>query len=1139
MGTNSYSIVSKRSVEKFYYPNEPSFLRAFVSKFKRRAPLINRGYWLRMKAIEEVVRQFLESKGEYVEIEPSSRKKKKIVVNLGCGEDTLPFRTLWQRQEQTRQNAEHGGQPNTNIQDDIVFVDIDYPELMMSKAALISKTSTFTDIIGRINLLSLGDSAKDPNAPRLLLRTPHYIAVGANLSDLDLLTPLLRSVLEDDSSWSPSDLEILFIAEVSITYMPTPAADAVIAWAHSVFLKSPSRFCLLEQFLPAGSSHPFAQTMLRHFEKSAALRSVEVYPTLESQRKRFLDQGWADVAVRSLWNLWQDDDFLDPAARKSLDDVELFDEWEEFALFAGHYFLLVASNRQLAQAPLPLSQSAETENQRTQPKLTLQCSRAPSRARRFATPARLDDTTIAHIGGFNTTGIASVGDYFTSSDSAAVILSNPRLPEAVACHTITAFHDQHILIGGRTSPAKASSNCWLLERSPSAPSHATEAWHWKPIATLEQGRYRHCAINVSIPTKGIDGILLFGGKGSDGQVLDDWSFWDATQDQWVEVNTETHTVPGFHNDAPDARPSARFSAVMWNDRPKSPELRLSGWLTGGINAKGVACEDLWWWTLRPTDAGAFVISFEDQSSCPWGWAATVYRFGATVVQSQFLDGVLLIGGVANSGVLQANEEILLINSYRSVAEYNVDGWEDSRPLLVGHSAVVADMALYGEILLLGGGAVCFSFGSCRNENLTALRLDSDSTLEGTKWKLVDHKISAESEAAQKGSHVYKGIPSVLGQSTSTPGAVADLIPPVRMIREISSAEFSDLLTSQNPTPVVLTSQDVGVCTSLWTPSYLTAHIGASRKVVIHSAETASLDFRSKNFSYATIPFEDFVQGARRGEHVYMRALAVGDPARRPANLEKDFPEIGADFHVPDGVNHVLNEGESGRAHSSVLRIAGDIEMWLHYDVMANVLCQARGKKRVVLFPPSDVLKLDFKAGDTTSSVDVFGPNGVLRNWKERGLQPQEVVLQKGDVLFIPACWLHATAPGGASDNEGDDGDGKMNVAVNVFFRSLEKGYAAGKDVYGNRDLQAYENARKDIEKIKSLLPTVNDTEKEPTATLLANILIGKGSTEQNKSMTRVKEVDSMRRKLATLPEQLKLFYAERLAVELIEVLKAE
>ena len=75
MDTNNSSIVSKRSVERLYYAGEPEYFRYFVGKFKRRSPLINRGYWLRMRAIEHTVQRFLE--------EPTG--KRKIVINLGCG----------------------------------------------------------------------------------------------------------------------------------------------------------------------------------------------------------------------------------------------------------------------------------------------------------------------------------------------------------------------------------------------------------------------------------------------------------------------------------------------------------------------------------------------------------------------------------------------------------------------------------------------------------------------------------------------------------------------------------------------------------------------------------------------------------------------------------------------------------------------------------------------------------------------------------------------------------------------------------------------------------------------------------------------------------------------------------------------
>ena len=57
-------------------------------------------------------------------------------------------------------------------------------------------------------------------------------------------------------------------------------------------------------------------------------------------------------------------------------------------------------------------------------------------------------------------------------------------------------------------------------------------------------------------------------------------------------------------------------------------------------------------------------------------------------------------------------------------------------------------------------------------------------------------------------------------------------------------------------------------------------------------------------------------------------------------------------------------------------------------------------------------------------------------------------------------------------------EGGTSVALNVFFRNLETGYAAGKDVYGNRDLQAYENGRRDVEKtLKAFKNVPNDMAK--------------------------------------------------------------
>lgn len=119
--------------------------------------------------------------------------------------------------------------------------------------------------------------------------------------------------------------------------------------------------------------------------------------------------------------------------------------------------------------------------------------------------------------------------------------------------------------------------------------------------------------------------------------------------------------------------------------------------------------------------------------------------------------------------------------------------------------------------------------------------------------------------------------------------------------------------------------------------------------------------------------------------------------------------------------------------------------------MANVLCQIRGSKRLILFPPSDFKHFGFEPGASSSHVNVFER---LQDKGISGAHPYEALLQPGDILFLPPLWLHTASPTSG-----------WSISANVFFRDLSAGYAAGKDVYGNRDLQAYEKGRQDVAKI--------------------------------------------------------------------------
>lgn len=155
-------------------------------------------------------------------------------------------------------------------------------------------------------------------------------------------------------------------------------------------------------------------------------------------------------------------------------------------------------------------------------------------------------------------------------------------------------------------------------------------------------------------------------------------------------------------------------------------------------------------------------------------------------------------------------------------------------------------------------------------------------------------------------------------------------------------------------------------------------------------------------------------------------------------------------------------------------------MWLHYDVMANILVQIRGTKRLLVFPPSDVTKLGFLPGASSSALNPF----TTRPEDHAGLvasHAHEVELGPGDILFLPPMWLHAAQP-----TEG------LSVAVNVFFRDEEMiaGYAAGRDVYGNRDLAAYERGRRDAQRIVAAFEGIPEDVKRFYLERIAGELLG-------------------------------------------------
>ena len=444
----------------------------------------------------------------------------------------------------------------------------------------------------------------------ILLSSDQYLQLGCDLRDLNSVTRALADAINLD------DCKVLFIAEDSITYMSTEASDSLIQWAsgfhegavnhifnsHSITDTGLAQFCLLEQLMPDGPDHPFARTMMAHFKKlQTPLGAVEKYPTTSAQHQRFEALGWSNISARNLWELWSSPGFLSSEDRSSLDHIEPFDEWEEFALFACHSIFLTADNKTgftQTRAPEPspsVNPSLDAE---------MLYSETPNAhgCRRFAAglPIRGQAGTGPRIGNFAGIGLnskpASCDVYSTNdTENQPFDYFASTAPPTRMCHTITDLGDAGaLLVGGRTSLDNALADCWVYHKWPRV---------WEQVEDLPQPRYRHGAIKL-----GDGSVLVSPGRSDSRKVDSSFLIWNR-QFGWKNCTWGT-------GEKPPATYGSTFT-VFTNSCDTAGSVLGCGLIAGGISEDGVIQQDIWEWDVqrRPFDqvSARHTSSFGDLS----------------------------------------------------------------------------------------------------------------------------------------------------------------------------------------------------------------------------------------------------------------------------------------------------------------------------------------------------------------------------------------------------------------------------------------------------------------------------------------------------------------------------------------------
>ncbi|XP_052668990.1 tRNA wybutosine-synthesizing protein 4 isoform X1 [Harpia harpyja] len=665
-GTGGSSAVSKCSAAARGYIQD-RFLRLLVGRRRRRrrAPLVHRGYYIRARAVDHCIQDFL--------LKTQSHPRTQI-LSLGAGFDSLYFRLK-----------------DIGLLHHTVVYEVDFPSVACQKATLIKRMKELSALVGDTGGEELGV---------ITFSGEDYKLLGVDLSELSELERALEEAGLDNG------IPTLFIAEVVLTYMENSRSDALIQWAAEHF--SQACFLLYEQMHP---EDPFGRVMQQHFSQlNSVLHSLAQYPDCEAQQRRFFEKGWTECSVMDMNEFFTCCTPEDEQQR--VQALEPFDEYEEWHLKCSHYFVLTASKgMEPSWTPLLSNMTVphHDETVRMAGSITAAVCAMHSEIsglRRYGHHSVLiKPNVILTTGGFgeedgqhcrmrNFHVLIKHAGYWKAG---CVKKENPdkRWDERLY-HTVSCLSNSlALVVGGRTSPSSAGLGMLWLKFpetcNASDPNDITvELVSLQPAAEPAALRWRHSTTEVIF--KGEKYLFLYGGRSAMEPVLGDWYFLHAQE--------LSCTVIPVEGPVPESRHS--HSACSW----KGGVL-----IAGGLGAAEQPLGSVFF--LRELEHG---FQWQTVETHP----PLIPRYSHT---AHVHDGkLLLVGGVwFHSSSVPGITVIDLMTGLCLDYTINVEHLE--WPLMLhNHSSVF--LPNEKELLLIGGGGNCFSFGTHLNPEPVLLSLSN-------------------------------------------------------------------------------------------------------------------------------------------------------------------------------------------------------------------------------------------------------------------------------------------------------------------------------------------------------------------------------------------------------------------------------
>jgi tRNA wybutosine-synthesizing protein 4 len=216
---------------------------------------------------------------------------------------------------------------------------------------------------------------------------------------------------------------------------------------------------------------------------------------------------------------------------------------------------------------------------------------------------------------------------------------------------------------------------------------------------------------------------------------------------------------------------------------------------------------------------------------------SIARFGATLVRCA--NHLLLLGGITPDHITTEDEEVLSIDiawdtshAARIVTKRVIMNNLGPRPLLIGSSIY----SIEENLIMMGGGAVCFSFGTFWNKGCFSLYLETNLGEDRGK-RLCNNRNEVHPIIDLGHWVILQSIETMSRGALTTNLGCNKVIPNPKQVPKIASvpytglksaADFSTIVTAAQP--VILQELSIGNCTNMWTHDYLQDRIGSDRMV---------------------------------------------------------------------------------------------------------------------------------------------------------------------------------------------------------------------------------------------------------------------------------------------------------------------